>query len=83
MGSFTKEQRRAIARRVFAALCEHYPARYVALVEGPKNAEAMAEGRVVAVEPFNPSARPADDLRRPGAVDRVPGMPTVQTTTDL
>jgi hypothetical protein len=35
MPSLTIEQRRAVARRVFAALCAHYPERYVALVEQP------------------------------------------------
>jgi hypothetical protein len=27
------EQRRAVARRVFGALCEHYPDRYITLIE--------------------------------------------------
>jgi hypothetical protein len=35
MSSLTIEQRRAVARRLFAALCAHYPGRYVALVEQP------------------------------------------------
>jgi hypothetical protein len=35
MPSLTLEERRAVARRVFAALCAHYPERYVALVEQP------------------------------------------------
>jgi hypothetical protein len=35
MTSLTIEERRAVARRVFAALCAHYPERYVALVEQP------------------------------------------------
>ena len=35
MPLLTIEERRAIARRVFAALCAHYPERYVALVERP------------------------------------------------
>ena len=35
MRSFTIEQRRAVARRLFAALCAHYPNRYIALVEQP------------------------------------------------
>ena len=35
MTSLTIEERRAVARRVFAALCTHYPERYVALVEQP------------------------------------------------
>ena len=35
MPSLTVEERRAVARRVFAALCTHYPERYVALVEQP------------------------------------------------
>ena len=35
MTSLKIEERRAVARRVFAALCAHYPERYVALVEQP------------------------------------------------
>ena len=35
MASLTIEERRAVARRVYAALCAHYPERYVALVEQP------------------------------------------------
>jgi hypothetical protein len=35
MGSLTIEKRRAVARRLFAALCAHYPNRHVALVEQP------------------------------------------------
>ena len=35
MTSLTRDQRRAVARRVFAALCARYPERYVALVEQP------------------------------------------------
>jgi hypothetical protein len=33
---------RAVARRIFAALCERYPNRYVALVEQPGNASLAA-----------------------------------------
>jgi hypothetical protein len=29
----SKEERRAVARRVFGALCEHYPDRYITLIE--------------------------------------------------
>jgi hypothetical protein len=35
MTSLTIDERRAVARRAFAALCAHYPERYVALVEQP------------------------------------------------
>jgi hypothetical protein len=35
MTSLTMEERRAVARRVYAALCAHFPERYVALVEQP------------------------------------------------
>jgi hypothetical protein len=35
MTSLTIDEQRAVARRVFAALCAHYPERYVALVEQP------------------------------------------------
>jgi hypothetical protein len=42
MKALTKEERRAIARRIFEALCEHYPDRYIALVEQPGNAGLTA-----------------------------------------
>jgi len=29
----SKDERRAVARRVYAALCAHYPDRYIALFE--------------------------------------------------
>ena len=35
MTSLTIEERRTVARRVFAALCARYPERFVALVEQP------------------------------------------------
>jgi hypothetical protein len=36
--TLTMEERCAVARRLFEALCEHYPDRYIALVEQPGNA---------------------------------------------
>jgi len=42
MKSFTKEERRAVARRIFEALCEHYPDHYIALVEPPGNTRLVA-----------------------------------------
>jgi hypothetical protein len=42
MKGLTKEERRAVACRIFAALCEHYPERYIALVEQPGNASLTA-----------------------------------------
>ena len=38
MKARTKEERQAVARRIFEALCEHYPDRYIALFEKPGNA---------------------------------------------
>jgi len=37
MKARTKEERQAVARRIFEALCEHYPDRYIALVEQQGN----------------------------------------------
>ena len=37
MKARTKEERQAVARRIFEALCKHYPDRYIALVEQPGN----------------------------------------------
>jgi hypothetical protein len=42
MKALTKEERRAIARRIFKALCKHYPDCYIALVEQPGNAGPTA-----------------------------------------
>ena len=42
MKGLTKEERRAVARRIFEALCEHYPERYIALVEQLGNAGLTA-----------------------------------------
>ena len=35
MRSLTIQERRAVARRLFEALCAHYPERYIALIEQP------------------------------------------------
>jgi hypothetical protein len=38
------EERRAVARRVFEALCERYPDRYIAFVERPGTSKPTSEG---------------------------------------
>ena len=38
----SQDERRAVAERIFAALCAHYPERYVALVD-PKVAASSPE----------------------------------------
>jgi hypothetical protein len=38
-GSLTKEERLFVARRIFEALCAHYPGRYIALVDRAESAE--------------------------------------------
>jgi hypothetical protein len=35
MRSLTIDERRAVARRLYEALCAHYPDRYIALIEQP------------------------------------------------
>jgi len=35
----TREEQQVIARRIFEALCEHYPDRHIALVERPGSIE--------------------------------------------
>jgi hypothetical protein len=50
MNSLTKDERRAVARRIFEALCAQYPDRYVTLVEQPGRAEpeaAIADSAVI------------------------------------
>ena len=44
MKSLTKEERRVVARRLFEALCAHYPDRYIALVERPERAKLTIVG---------------------------------------
>jgi hypothetical protein len=43
----TKDERRAVAKRIFEALCAHYPDRHIALFERPQADISSAE-RVVA-----------------------------------
>jgi hypothetical protein len=42
MGSLTIEERRLVARRLFEALCAHYPDRYIALIEQPGSPKSTA-----------------------------------------
>ena len=42
MKARTKEERQAVARRIFEALCERYPDRYIALVVQQGNASLTA-----------------------------------------
>jgi hypothetical protein len=37
------EERRAVARRVFEALCAHYPDRYITFIEQPGSEEISAK----------------------------------------
>jgi hypothetical protein len=53
----TREERQVIARRVFEALCEHYPDRYIAFIERPGSSEATVP------EPIVDSATAADRER--------------------
>jgi hypothetical protein len=56
MKSLTNEQRRAVARRIFDALCEHYPDRYIALVERPKNTDDASSAAAQNALPEAPAA---------------------------
>ena len=38
------EERRAVARRVFQALCERYPDRHITFIERPGTEEPTSEG---------------------------------------
>jgi hypothetical protein len=62
MKSLTKEERRVVARRLFEALCAHYPDRYIALVERPERAKPTIVGGTAASTIAAPLARP-DQLR--------------------
>ena len=42
MRSLTIDERRAVARRLFEALCAHYPDRYIALIEQPESPNPTA-----------------------------------------
>jgi hypothetical protein len=50
MASLTKEERQTVARRVFEALCAHYPDRHIVLVEKPGSPDA--EARPTTPEPL-------------------------------
>ena len=73
MKSLTKEERRAVARRIFEALCEHYPDRYIALDEQPVNVDVTAAAAQSASEiadlgvnfgtPFSCKARTSAPIR--------------------
>ena len=52
----SKDARRAVAQRIFAALCAHYPDRHIALIERPQADISSAE-RVVANAAVAPPAR--------------------------
>ena len=43
MISLTKEERRAVACRIFEALCKQYPDRYIAFVESTESAGLTAD----------------------------------------
>jgi hypothetical protein len=51
----SKDERRAVAQRIFTALCAHYPDRHIALFERPQADISSAE-RVVANTAVAPSA---------------------------
>ena len=72
MKSLTKEERQAVARRIFEALCTHYPDRYIALVGQPGSAE-IVQGAILKTDLINlDSAKDSGDgssiaQRGPGA----------------
>jgi hypothetical protein len=39
----SQDERRAVAQRIFAALCARYPDRYIALLERPRAHPGLAE----------------------------------------
>jgi hypothetical protein len=64
MSSLTVEQRRAVARRLFAALCSYYPNHYVALFEQPgPNPTATTEHMESAAPLPHVRARESDQFR--------------------
>jgi len=55
----SQDERRAVAERIFAALCAHYPERYVALVD-PKLA-ASSPKRVLTTSGATPPVHGSHD----------------------
>jgi hypothetical protein len=55
MKSLTKEERQVVARRIFAALCTHYPDCHIALFERP-HVDSKAE-RVLTNSAAAPTAQ--------------------------
>ena len=56
----SRDERRAVAQRIFAALCAHYPDRHIALFERPQPDIGSAE-RVVANAPVAAPAQNTHD----------------------
>jgi len=76
MKSQADDDRRPIARRIFAALCARYPDRYIALIEQPPvhppelaTASPAESNHAIAAR----SSRPRSSLRPPQTCRRYPG----------
>jgi hypothetical protein len=66
MAGLSQDERRAVAQRVFAALCDHYPKHYIALIETKAAAstpEQVLSAGVAAVQGSDPSVGGEADTR--------------------
>ena len=61
----SQDERRAVAQRIFAALCAHYPKHYIALIEcqAAANSPTVLSAAVTAVEGPDASVRGEADAR--------------------
>ena len=62
----SQDERRAVAQRIFAALCAHYPKHYIALIEtkaAASSPESVLSAPAAAVEGPNASVRGEADAR--------------------
>jgi hypothetical protein len=62
----SQDERRAVAQRIFAALCTHYPKHYIALIEckaGASSSEPVLSAAAADVEGPDASVRVEPDAR--------------------
>jgi hypothetical protein len=62
----SQDERRAVAQRIFVALCAHYPKHYIALIEckvGASSSEPVLSAAAADVEGLDASVRFEADTR--------------------
>ena len=73
----SQEERRAVAQRIFAALCANYPDRYIALFERPQVGIGSPEPALTTSAPLGQDAHDGTD----GEARRYPAQASAQSTS--